>query len=360
MIEALGEVDWTGLTHAYGSADDVPDLIRGLLSPDPKQRSETRHELYSCIAHQGTRYAASAPAVPFLLALAADPATPDRSSLIDFLEFMATGNRRQWTRYPIADERAQGPSFGLATYDAVAKGIPLFVTLLEDSDAELAVPAAQILAVYPEHAQHTAPALDRAAADDDAPVAVVTAALLALGTVAPVGSSAHDGLFLRRLGDSDGTVRWAAALATARLRRPTLLAEALVELCQWADHLADPNHSYSEPWYGIRENLALGELAECDPDGQTERVRRTVDCLLTKVPSSNWHNHLLSVFKYVGLEWCHWQDIIPWADLDPAQRYLVERLCERPDVFADGTAKDCLLWHRLPGTLTDLRAYAGN
>ena len=60
----MDEVDWAGLTHAYGTAEDVPGLIRGLLSPDAGERHEVRHELYSCIAHQGSRCPATAVILP--------------------------------------------------------------------------------------------------------------------------------------------------------------------------------------------------------------------------------------------------------------------------------------------------------
>ena len=142
----MDEVDWAGLTHAYGTAEDVPGLIRGLLSPDAGERHEVRHELYSCIVHQGSRCPATAAAVPFLVELVADPETPDRGELIGFLEYAATGREQQtWKRYPVEELRT-------AAYDAVALGVPLFVELTADEDAELAGPAAQALAVFPEHA----------------------------------------------------------------------------------------------------------------------------------------------------------------------------------------------------------------
>jgi hypothetical protein len=62
----FGAAEWAGLTHAYGSAQDVPVLIRSLVSPDADVRSAALDELFGSIFHQGTVYAASAPAVPFL------------------------------------------------------------------------------------------------------------------------------------------------------------------------------------------------------------------------------------------------------------------------------------------------------
>lgn len=62
----LDDVPWHTLTHAYGSAEDVPELIRALYRDDQETVDEAIHELYGNIHHQGTVYPASAPAVPFL------------------------------------------------------------------------------------------------------------------------------------------------------------------------------------------------------------------------------------------------------------------------------------------------------
>ncbi|WP_030848041.1 hypothetical protein [Streptomyces sp. NRRL F-4474] len=62
----LDAVDWHDLTHAYGPAADVPDLIRALYADDDDTVGEAIDELYGNIHHQGTVYPASARAVPFL------------------------------------------------------------------------------------------------------------------------------------------------------------------------------------------------------------------------------------------------------------------------------------------------------
>ena len=40
MLKGLDDIPWAELEHAYGSAADVPDLLRKLLDPDPKVRNE--------------------------------------------------------------------------------------------------------------------------------------------------------------------------------------------------------------------------------------------------------------------------------------------------------------------------------
>lgn len=84
----LDDVAWDALTHAYGSAEDVPELIRALYQEDAEVVDEAVDELYGNIHHQGTVYEASAPAVPFL-AHAARHATHQRGYLLMLLAVLA-------------------------------------------------------------------------------------------------------------------------------------------------------------------------------------------------------------------------------------------------------------------------------
>lgn len=58
--------NWSALSHAYGTADDLPALLDAL-SPDPAHPSW--NELWSRVCHQGSVYSTSAPVLPRLLAL---------------------------------------------------------------------------------------------------------------------------------------------------------------------------------------------------------------------------------------------------------------------------------------------------
>ncbi|MFI6493946.1 hypothetical protein [Streptomyces sp. NPDC050564] len=86
----LDDVQWHALTHAYGSAEDVPELIRALYQDDEETAGEAIHELYGNIHHQGTVYPASAPAVPFL-AHAVRHAPGKRDELLMLLAAFAVG-----------------------------------------------------------------------------------------------------------------------------------------------------------------------------------------------------------------------------------------------------------------------------
>ena len=73
---ALDDPRWSQLAHAYGSAVDIPPLLRQLSSFPSKQNytDEPWNSLWSSLCHQGDVYSASFAAVPhIIMAAAADP-----------------------------------------------------------------------------------------------------------------------------------------------------------------------------------------------------------------------------------------------------------------------------------------------
>ena len=68
--------NWRELKHAYGSAEDIPEIISAL-TPDPK--SPAWEDLWSRVCHQGTTYSASPAVLPFLLSIASNWSTTDRA-----------------------------------------------------------------------------------------------------------------------------------------------------------------------------------------------------------------------------------------------------------------------------------------
>ncbi len=70
---SLDDPTWRTLTHAYGNAVAIPELIRGLaFAPGPSAgpRAEPWFTLWSSLCHQGTVYSASYAAVPHVVRIA--------------------------------------------------------------------------------------------------------------------------------------------------------------------------------------------------------------------------------------------------------------------------------------------------
>ncbi|MGN9892393.1 hypothetical protein [Micromonospora sp. L31] len=93
-VAGLDEVPWESLHHAYGPAVDVPEQLRALRSAEVPVRRRALSELFGNVYHQGTRWGASCHVVPFLVALADDPDTPDRAAVADLLRSVVLGDRR--------------------------------------------------------------------------------------------------------------------------------------------------------------------------------------------------------------------------------------------------------------------------
>ena len=93
MPDELDAIPWASLTHAGGSAADVPDLLRALRATPRgvKWDESPLSTLFTNIWHQGTVYEATAYAVPFLLELAADPRNPLRVDILHLLSVIAQG-----------------------------------------------------------------------------------------------------------------------------------------------------------------------------------------------------------------------------------------------------------------------------
>jgi hypothetical protein len=256
------------LTHAYGAATDVPAQIRALRSSVASERERALWELYGNIFHQGTRYDATAYAVPFLLEVLAAPDCPDRTGLLDLLAGIAVGYDESWLPegLPITDHRreadgaatlwAEAPPPGdedfdedegifahlatltekdqnrlyahilLMSYDAVRAGLPLFRSLLNDSDPAVQARAAYLLAWFPE--EDSLPALAAVRGDHETVAATV---LLAIGLLG--GRPAETAL-----DDPRAMVRCAAAIAFATVDRSGSSQAVVDELLAWtsSDH----------------------------------------------------------------------------------------------------------------------------
>lgn len=85
MFTGLDEVDWMSLRHAYGSAGDVPGLLRGLASADRAEREAALDGMYGAVHHQGDVYDSTLACVPFLFALVGSGRVPDRGGLVELL-----------------------------------------------------------------------------------------------------------------------------------------------------------------------------------------------------------------------------------------------------------------------------------
>jgi len=162
IFSSLDDVAWGKLQHAYGSAADVPALIRALTSPDTSARNDAWYELHGNLWHQGTIYEATAPAVPILLQLLQAQAVPDKYQIIIYLARLFSG-RSYWdahkdlktSRYEVSKPDFQGTlrrelSCVEATKDAIRAGNRTYMQLLRAEEVGLRIAAAYLLGLIGE------------------------------------------------------------------------------------------------------------------------------------------------------------------------------------------------------------------
>ncbi|MFJ3901127.1 PBS lyase [Streptomyces sp. NPDC090025] len=147
MLTGIEEVDWASLGHAYGPADDVPELLRGLASADPAERENALDGMYGAVHHQGDVYDSTLACIPFLLELVADPTVQDRGGIVELLTSIGgidlCGDEELDELDPDDEEFIPAANYAMAAA-AVAAGSDVFLGLVDDPDPEvrLAAPCA--------------------------------------------------------------------------------------------------------------------------------------------------------------------------------------------------------------------------
>ncbi len=220
MWEGLEAIDWAGLEHNYGSAEDVPGLLHRCAGPDPEDAGEAAFELLNLLFHQGGWICSAAPAaLPFLLRLAAAPRVLCRPVVLELVARLAAEAGH-------VAERFLDPGWS----PAWERALPEVLALLTDPEPEIRRAAAEVAGVCASPGALLLPALLRCwQAEGD----LVTRLdlVLALGQAAgrePAGDrSGEVGTVLRGLLDcSEPQLRLAAVHALAP-GDPTLAARRL-------------------------------------------------------------------------------------------------------------------------------------
>lgn len=174
-------INWSDLRHAYGPADDVPGLLRELLSEVPDARQEALYRLMENVWHQGTIYEASSHVIPFLVSMLHSPSTPDRSmvallfaSIADGSSYLETHtpsdaeNQGIWDRYlskqgrSFAEQATLEHKWVQAVRDAVDPHVTLLYEFIDHEEPELRFSVASALGKYPNYASSSLEILNHA------------------------------------------------------------------------------------------------------------------------------------------------------------------------------------------------------
>lgn len=403
LVRCLDKVEWGALTHAYGSAADVPDRLRALVSADPLARKRAYEELDAAVCHQGSRYEASAHVAAFLVQLVADPEAPDRRAALEFLAALAIGYDRWWLpgSYPVAEirrevarkatltveelqreleewveaapteslrrsraidaklqdvvENRDGQRWGLEAYDAVRHGVAVYCDALGSPDRDVRLWAAYLLGWFPEeHSVGLASLVRRLQIETDPSVAATIA--IATGLIVQAGETSAWSALMRRLRARHQVERWAGAIALARLT-PSADATVVKELYACVRHV-ESLLAHQVPYLeGDLASLAALTLAELTGDAAPERLDvlagRLSDWPATRPADSIVHSLLKIAFPDGPVP-----DQTPFANLTGDQRRVVLALAEAPNAWTYEDVRELVSDHGLPNGYEALRRYA--
>lgn len=172
ILTGLETIDWTVLQDAYGSAAQVPNRLRALLSNDDAVRSEALIELFGSVWHQGTIYSVSAHVIPFLVELLSAPEVKDKPSIVVLLANIAGGRGYYEAHETILQKLAKRPldfrakrGEEMRTVEAVrlaaSPHIPHLIRHLTHPEPAVRIAVTRPLPLYPEHAAAAAIALEQ-------------------------------------------------------------------------------------------------------------------------------------------------------------------------------------------------------
>jgi hypothetical protein len=267
MLEGLDNVDWKSLTHAYGSAEDVPDQLRALAFGDTEERESAVWSLYGNIYHQGTVYQATAYAVPFLVEMITAPAFPKKEEVLLLLLHLASGHSYldahqhfEWEKQKAAKD-PEGYQAQLqeelgwvqAARQAVDQAHPTYIALLDAEEAKTRATAAYLLSGFREHHATFLPILSQRLAEES-DTSVESALILSLGYLAPYGHTDTVATVEPYLApDYPLLTRWAAAMTMARLLTTTTpdgVLSLLVKILQSGEAIEELETALQEiPWW---------------------------------------------------------------------------------------------------------------
>ncbi|MEV8453058.1 HEAT repeat domain-containing protein [Streptomyces sp. NPDC052095] len=149
MFAGIDEVDWASMEHAYGPADDVPDLLWGLASADPARREAALDGMYGAVHHQGDVYACTLASIPFLFELVVDPGVQDRGGIVELLT--SIGGIDLDEDDEIDEDEIEGAANYAMAATAVTAGAGVFFELMSDEDPGVRLNAPLALAALHDH-----------------------------------------------------------------------------------------------------------------------------------------------------------------------------------------------------------------
>jgi hypothetical protein len=372
MFEGLNAIAWSDLTHAYGSAKEVPRWLRHLASHDEHARSEAIEHLHAAICHQGWICPATGYAVPYLVELLQRPTIPGKAGILSLLVEIAGAaplDEETWrTNLAVPEWEVPAHIPFKDAQEAVGMGFPVYGALLDAPALDVRMWAARLLVQFPDHAQRLWLRLQASFEREGAEQGRANLAL-ALGDLA-LSLPEKQGFFLEQFqAEQSPLVTFAVALALTRLAQaetPEAVVQRLVQVmrqdppaleayrvlpcagsparvaARWTlFYLGSQRLQFLVPW--LRERLAQAQ------SGETSR-----ESLDTQGYAE------LMIFIVFGDKPTTSRKPRQPATLSEEQRSILLLLVKLEQVWLSSHVQDLLVGHRLPDTREKMVAYLGH
>lgn len=361
MFEGLDAIDWTHSQTAYGPATDIPHMLRALDAPNADVRAEAFHQAYGNIFHQGTRYPATALALPFVIELAAQPTPKDLPELLSLISHLVAGyfgpthGPRNATGaiwgaqiQPMTDYGETGEL--LAVIEAAAEpAVPLCAKLIAHPSPEVRQAAARVLAGLRQFADRyevVARIEDRFAHDDDASVRAMLAFALTHLTA--------DDRVLKLVADAAPVVQVVATMgATRRGIATDAMANALVT---WLsdDELAEEYNDLH-----LHSDGLASDIAALLPSLGQPRLAPALPMLFEKLARSRDFGAVALLEAALVGTFGEAPGPDDASKLTPIQRELLISLANNQAFWMLGNALDVLRDHHLPSERSQMAELLG-
>lgn len=156
-LDGLGDVRWSELSHAHGSATDVPDLIEALAEGFGDWAPVLDELVGDDILHQGSCYSATGPAMPFLARLITSDALPFHQAMDVYDVLLYAATRHSADLLADADRAAarhrslRPAEWSAAVYEAVGTCVPALLKRWDHESEPTRVVLAALAGLYPDH-----------------------------------------------------------------------------------------------------------------------------------------------------------------------------------------------------------------
>jgi hypothetical protein len=274
LFAGLDDIDWAGLSHAYGPATEVPVLLRGLVHPDPAVREQALDSMYGGVHHQGDVYPCTLATIPFLLRIAE---RPDMSGRPEVVRLLASIGQAESTpeltgRYREANQ-------------VIAAAWPLWEQLLKDRDPRVREAATELLPVCTGHRRQAIARLT-GRLTDEGDAGVRQAIIRTIGRLAraePEATAVRDWIAGVATSEPDPRLRLVAlAEATSLSGAPVVEVDDAVELLAAVYRSGTPAAAPA----GFQTKTLIGALRELQEQGYNGRRSPEADDLVRNLSAS--------------------------------------------------------------------------